>query len=193
MKQTLIAVAAALVAIPAAAQQPPAQPPSQQAPAPVVRDLASGMQAQWAGIRRNLAASIDKMSDADYAFRPQGASAEVRSYGALLVHLANANNAFCGRAAGETGRPQFDEKTTTSKAEIAKALNDALTYCDAVYEKQTVASLTEMVKSQGRGGVTNEIARGLGLFSNIAHNNEHYGNLVTYMRAKGIVPPSSER
>jgi hypothetical protein len=27
---------------------------------------------------------------------------------------------------------------------------------------------------------------------NIAHNMEHYGNLVTYMRIKGIVPPSSE-
>jgi hypothetical protein len=28
--------------------------------------------------------------------------------------------------------------------------------------------------------------------SNNSHNNEHYGNLVTYMRVKGIVPPSSE-
>jgi hypothetical protein len=27
---------------------------------------------------------------------------------------------------------------------------------------------------------------------NIAHNMEHYGNLVNYMRIKGIVPPSSE-
>jgi len=27
---------------------------------------------------------------------------------------------------------------------------------------------------------------------NIAHTMEHYGNLVTYMRIKGIVPPSSE-
>jgi uncharacterized damage-inducible protein DinB len=27
---------------------------------------------------------------------------------------------------------------------------------------------------------------------NTAHDFEHYGNLVTYMRIKGIVPPSSE-
>ena len=27
---------------------------------------------------------------------------------------------------------------------------------------------------------------------NNSHLNEHYGNLVTYMRLKGIVPPSSE-
>jgi uncharacterized damage-inducible protein DinB len=28
---------------------------------------------------------------------------------------------------------------------------------------------------------------------NIAHGFEHYGNLVTYMRMNGIVPPSSEQ
>ena len=27
---------------------------------------------------------------------------------------------------------------------------------------------------------------------NITHSAEHYGNLVTYMRLKNIVPPSSE-
>jgi uncharacterized damage-inducible protein DinB len=27
---------------------------------------------------------------------------------------------------------------------------------------------------------------------NTAHNNEHYGNIVTYLRMKGLVPPSSE-
>ena len=27
----------------------------------------------------------------------------------------------------------------------------------------------------------------------VGHNMEHYGNLVTYMRIKGIVPPTSEQ
>jgi len=27
---------------------------------------------------------------------------------------------------------------------------------------------------------------------NTAHTDEHYGNMVTYFRLKGIVPPSSE-
>jgi hypothetical protein len=26
-----------------------------------------------------------------------------------------------------------------------------------------------------------------------SHDNEHYGNVVTYMRLKGLVPPSTER
>ena len=194
MQKAVFALAAVLIAAPAFAQQPPATPaptPAAQPPAaPVVRDLAAGIKAQWTTIRRNIAGSLDKMSDADYAFKPQGVAPEVRSYGALLAHLVNGNYGTCTRAKGDQPKPALDEKA--GKAEIVKAMNEALTYCDAVYDAQTVASLTEMVKSQGRGGVTNEIARGLSLFSNIAHNNEHYGNLVTYMRAKGVVPPSSE-
>jgi uncharacterized damage-inducible protein DinB len=30
------------------------------------------------------------------------------------------------------------------------------------------------------------------LWFNASHNLEHYGNLVVYMRMKGVVPPSSE-
>jgi uncharacterized damage-inducible protein DinB len=44
-----------------------------------------------------------------------------------------------------------------------------------------------MVKSGQR-----EVAAGYGLTFNVAHNFEHYGNIVTYMRLKGLVPPSSE-
>jgi hypothetical protein len=36
-------------------------------------------------------------------------------------------------------------------------------------------------------------ARAAALQSEIGHMNEHYGNLVTYFRLKGIVPPSSKR
>lgn len=188
MKNAFLVLAFGLVAIPALAQTPPAAPAAP--PAPIVRDLAAGLKLQWATIRRNVAASADKLTEADYGFRPQGAAPEVMSFGGLLVHLADANNSYCARTKGEAAKPALDPRS--SKADIVKALNEALAYCDGVYEAQTMASLTEMVKSAGRGGVTNEVARGLTLIANVAHNNEHYGNLVTYMRAKGVVPPSSE-
>jgi uncharacterized damage-inducible protein DinB len=194
MTIVLTTTLAILVAAPVAAQQQaPAQPaPAQQAPSPAPRDLAAGLKQAHAAIRRNLAASADKMSEVDYAFKPQGVAPEVRTYGQLIVHLINANNSACARAKGEPSKPSMDEKAAAAKAELVKALNDALTYCDGVYDAQTTASLTEMLKIQGRNNAVMEVARGVGLFSNIAHNNEHYGNLVTYMRAKGIVPPSSE-
>ena len=31
------------------------------------------------------------------------------------------------------------------------------------------------------------------LAANVAHDYEHYGNMATYMRIKGVVPPTSEK
>ncbi len=49
------------------------------------------------------------------------------------------------------------------------------------------ATLKETFKSGAR-----EIPKTSPLLLLIAHSQEHYGNLVTYLRLKGIVPPSSE-
>lgn len=190
MKKCVVVLALAALIAPVAAQQStpqPQQPAQPQAPV----DIATHLKRQHATIRRNIAASADKVSEADYAFKPAGVAAEVRNYGQFLVHLINANNSFCARAKGEAAKPSLDEKGTHTKADIVKALNDALTYCDGAYDSLTATSAVEMVKAQGRGGTT-EFARMNPLVSNLGHNWEHYGNLVTYMRAKGIVPPSSE-
>jgi uncharacterized damage-inducible protein DinB len=52
----------------------------------------------------------------------------------------------------------------------------------------TDAAATQSVKFFG-----NEMPKHAVLSINIGHNMEHYGNLVTYMRIKGIVPPTSEQ
>jgi uncharacterized damage-inducible protein DinB len=51
----------------------------------------------------------------------------------------------------------------------------------------TEANLKETFKSG-----TRDVPKTSPLLLLIAHSQEHYGNLVTYMRLKGIVPPSSE-
>jgi uncharacterized damage-inducible protein DinB len=167
---------------------------AQQAPAPTV-DLAGSLKAQHQSVRKYLVAAAEKMPDADFHFKPQGTAPEVRTFGQIIAHLANANYALCAGAKGEKppAAPLDDQKETKPKAELVKALADALTYCDSVYDSQTTATLTEMMKRPGPNNTTLERARGNSLISNLSHNNEHYGNLVTYMRAKGMVPPSSER
>ena len=79
------------------------------------------------------------------------------------------------------------EKTKTTKAELRVALHDAFAYCNRAYDALTDASANETVKAYGQE--RNKLGV---LWFNASHNLEHYGNLVVYMRLKGIVPPSSE-
>lgn len=147
--------------------------------------MAAAIKGQHDLFKGNLVKAAEKVPEADYAFKP---TPEVRSFGELVGHVANANYMICANAMGEKSpAPGNIEKTVTGKAALSKALADAVAYCDSAMGKLTSTSALEEVKF-----FTGPQPR-LAVFAfNNAHNMEHYGNMVTYMRLKGIVPPSSE-
>jgi uncharacterized damage-inducible protein DinB len=129
--------------------------------------------------------SAEKMPEENYNFKPVDS---VRSYGQIVGHLADAQYLFCSAASGEKNPDLKIEKTKTSKEDLVAALKEGFAYCDKVYDAATDAGATETVKFFG-----NDVPKHGILSVNIGHNMEHYGNLVTYMRIKGIVPPTSEQ
>jgi len=134
--------------------------------------------------KTNISRSLDKIPDNLWSYQPTDA---VRTFGQLFAHIADGQYEFCGVAA--EGKPVMKdiEKTLKTKAEVSAALKDAFAYCDATYAKLTDANAAEIVPFFGM-----KVTK-LGVMDfNITHNMEHYGNLVTDMRIKGIVPPSSE-
>ncbi len=128
--------------------------------------------------------SAEKMPEENFNFKPVDT---VRSFGQILGHVADANYMFCSNVSGAPN-PQLNiEKTKTSKAELIGALNEAFAYCSKAYDSMTDAAGTQPVKFHGR-----DMAKFNVLTANVMHMVEHYGNLVTYLRIKNIVPPSSE-
>jgi uncharacterized damage-inducible protein DinB len=150
--------------------------------------ISSGVRTAWEGGKRNLTRSAELMPEADYGFRPV---ATVRTFGQILAHVAGANYVFCAAAKGEKSPHEESafEKTATTRAQIIKALADSVAYCDAAYaalDDKRAAESIDMPFGMGKG------ARVLPLMMNSGHVQEHYGNLVTYFRIKGMVPPSSQ-
>jgi len=139
---------------------------------------------QFAMIATNLSKTATKVPEDVYAFKP---TPEVRSLGELIGHVADANFAICAMAAGENPPQTGFEKGKKSKADLVKGINDSIAYCDKV-----IASLDD-VKGTAAVPFFGTPTPKLSVINfNVQHCNEHYGNLVTYMRLKGIVPPSSE-
>lgn len=138
----------------------------------------------YEGLKKVLLRSAEKMPEEDYAFKPTDT---VRSFGQVVGHVADAQYMFCSVVLGEKNPAPKVEKTRTSKADLIAALKDAFAYCDKAYVGMTDASGIQAVKLMG--GDTPKLSA---LAVNIAHAMEHYGNLVTYLRMKNIVPPTSE-
>ena len=137
-------------------------------------------------VKGYLLKAADQVSEDLYAFKP---TPEVRSMGQLFGHVANANFMICGMVSGQKGTMGDIEKTKTTKADLRAALEASFKFCDDAFASITDANANETVKFFLPGTHTR-----LGVLAfNNAHQFEHYGNIVTYMRMKGMVPPSSAK
>lgn len=134
--------------------------------------------------KNDILGSVDKIPENLWSYQP---TKEVRTVAQLFAHVADGQYEFCGVAAEGKSVAKGIEKTYKSKAEIVPALKEAFAYCDAAYAKMTDANAAEMVPFFNM-----KITKLGAMDFNTAHTMEHYGNLVTYMRINGIVPPSSE-
>jgi uncharacterized damage-inducible protein DinB len=103
-----------------------------------------------------------------YGYRPVPS---VRTFGQLIGHIADSHNWYCARATkGDVPWSDAIEKGSTDKATLAQKLKQSIDSCN--------------VASAGSGQVRV-------LMQNVAHTSLHYGNIITYMRMLGLVPPSS--
>ena len=181
MTKRLRFVFAAMTAIPIALL---AQENSQAPASPPANPISASEKGLYGFISNAAVRAAEKMPEENYSFKP---TPEVRSFGQLVGHVADANYSFCAQAAGEPNPNKNIEKTKTSKADLVAAIKDSVAYCNKTYGSMTDAKGSEMTKF----GNAN-LARITLLSLNTAHTDEHYGNMVTYLRIKGIVPPTSE-
>lgn len=196
MKRVVLLVVFATFALPALA--------GAQGTASAGDPVSAALRGSFDGISRYLTASAEKMPEANYAFKP---TPEVMSFGELLGHVANTHFSYCSRVKGEKNpNDGNDIQKKTAKADIQKGLADSIAYCSAVYKEMTDAKALEPLPApvstptpaaaaaRATQAATPpppqpKLAR---LMGNLTHDWEHYGNLVTYLRIKGLVPPSSE-
>jgi hypothetical protein len=143
----------------------------------------------YALIKASLLRAAEKMPAEDYVFRTVS---EVRTFGEMIAHLADAQVRMCGVVKGEVQFPAYpanvaDARKLTAKADLIPALKAAFAYCDPVYESMTDAAGIAKIN-----WARWELSK-LGLLNwNISHDNEMYGIIGAFLRIKGIVPPSSE-
>jgi uncharacterized damage-inducible protein DinB len=155
---------------------------AQTAPAAPADLIVTNARQSWGNLKYFVLRAAEKMPEDQYAYRP---TAEVRSFGQLIWHVARLEYFVC---AAVKGAPQPEAvPAKTAKADLIAALQESYASCDPVFEGLTAANAGEALTMYGQSR-----ARVAALFMLGIHVSEHYGNMVTYLRLKGIVPPSSE-
>lgn len=147
--------------------------------------LSNGAKMIYGMTKNDVLKSAEEMPEENYSFKPVST---VRTFGELVGHVADAQYEFCSPVVGDGKHAPGVEKSKTAKADLIQALKDAFAYCDQAYNAMTDAHAADLVKFYGHDSAK------LSLLSfNNGHNFEHYGNMITYLRIKGLVPPSSQQ
>ena len=158
-------------------------------PTPVLAQKAAdpavaAIRSQWQQQSGYLLRAAEQMPEADYEFKPVET---VRSFGQLVGHVAGSQNAMCAMALGEPERSEDEiEKSMTTKAQLVAALRASSEYCRRAYAQSDADAAREAMV------YGDKLTRMFALAMNATHDAEHYGNVVTYLRIKGMVPPSSQ-
>ncbi len=144
--------------------------------------LMQAVMGRYNAVKQNLIETAEVMPEVNYNFHltlPQ------RSFGEWIDHTVISINNNCSAIKGVVApKPEH----ATSKAGLVKAMKDSFAICDSAFNGMTdQKALTEITIGEKKlYPVTPILAMLTGL-------NEHYGNLVGYLRSKGITPPSTAR
>jgi len=144
--------------------------------------LSTEVKGSYTNVKNNILKAAEKVPEADYAFK---ATTDVRPFGQLIGHVADANLRTCSAINGEA--KQGTAGTKTSKADLVAALKESFAECDKAYDAMTDANAAKMI-SMGRAQRSTLSV----LWGTVVHDNEMYGTMSVYMRLKGLVPPSTE-
>ena len=139
----------------------------------------------WTMVIGYVTAAAEQVPDSSYSYRPVPT---VRTFGQLVAHIAGSQDMFCAQALGEQAHASDEiEKTITGKAALVAALKASTAHCQKAYAMTDADAMKRTVKT-----FAGERSALWALLYSTVHDNEHYGNIVTYMRMLGMVPPSSQ-
>ena len=116
-----------------------------------------------------------------FGYRP---TPDVRSFGEIIAHIAGEGRMELEAVAGDQLGTPGRYESLKDRAEIVRALSEFFDYGSTVLANMTDQQVLASVTLRER-----ESPRWVVVVGAIGHNKEHFGNLVTYLRLNGIVPP----
>ena len=131
-----------------------------------------------------------------YGYAPtDGEFKGVRTFGQQVKHVAATNYIYAAAMLGEkppadVGEDEQGPASLKTKDEILKYATDSFYYVEKAVDKMTAKNIVSPIKNPFGEGQATRLSMAILI---VGHCNDHYGQLVEYLRLNGIVPPASQR
>lgn len=155
--------------------------------------MTAALQRNLSDVEREFVATADAMPADRFFFAPSpsmGEFAGVRTFAQEVSHVAAVNNstfaALLGEKAPDTGTDENGPASLKTKAEVMKYLRDSF-----ALGHRALATINQSNALQPVGSRPGARTR-LGMAAFVTnHANDHFGQMVEYLRMNHIIPPTS--
>ena len=156
-----------------------------QSSAPTANPILTTVRQMEGRYAKNLTGAADEMPAAKYNYRP---TPEQNTFAHLVMHTAEANNAFCAAIGGEKA-PEVKLSEDATKEVLSKALKDSFAFCEQALGKADDSTLGQTVTLfEGQTGT-----RGSAVLRMVAGWADHYSAAAMYLRLNDLLPPSAQK
>ncbi len=136
--------------------------------------------------RPDIIAAVEEMPADKFNYKP---TPDQMTFGHLVTHIIESNNALCGKAAAVAAPKVEEAKESDPKDKLVAALKSSFDFCSDALAKMDDSKLGEM--TEGFGGQQVSRARiALILTGGWA---DHYGMAAMYLRLNGLTPPTAKK
>ncbi len=171
----------------------------QQPAAGTIATPSQALDSQLTLIEQEMMSAVRAMPAEKYSFAPSSAIFApsqhtefqgVRTFAQEATHVAQANYFFYSAISGL--KPDADVSAIgklTRKGDVVAALAGSFNFAHKAIATLTPGNAFEVIKTPEPGLQTRATLAAFG----VAHANDHYGQIVEYLRMNGIVPPASAK
>lgn len=150
----------------------------------VANPVSTFVKSQIGRYQKNMVGAAEAMPADKYGYKP---TPDMNSFGHLAIHIAESNNSFCSKIAGQTA-PGAKLAETDSKEKLVGAMKDSFAYCTSALANVDDSKLGEQFVLFGNRSVS----RGAALVILAGSWTDHYSTEAMYLRLNGVLPPSAQ-
>jgi hypothetical protein len=155
------------------------------ASAPVANPVSSALRDTFPGRQKNTIAAVEAMPADKFSYKP---SADQMTFGHLVAHMVESNNAFCSLAAALPAPKAEEVKETDGKDKLVAALKASFAFCGDALAKMDDSKLGEMTEAHGQ-----QVSRARGALILAGSWADHYAETSMYLRLNGLLPPTAKK
>lgn len=135
--------------------------------------------------QKNIVAAAEEMPADKFSYKP---TADQMTFGKLVLHIAEGNNAFCGKIGGSAPPKAPELKETDAKDKLIAAMKSSFDFCGTALGKVDDSKLGEKIELFGHEGTV-----AWAMIALAGSWSDHYGMEAMYLRLNGLLPPTAKK